>query len=123
MTLESRVRNYLAKIDGAVSGEGGHNQTFKVACILVHGFDLDIYQAFPFLEAWNQKCQPPWTTHELMHKLADAVKQTSRCPTKERGHLLKTIYSGHAKIVTEVEMDQTDWDHPYHTAKENHLHR
>jgi hypothetical protein len=116
-SLESRVHNYLARIEGAVSGDGGHNQTFKVACILVLGFGLELHEAMQFFAVWNQKCQPPWTDHELQHKLVDALKQTSSDPTKKRGHLLKTIYSKNGKIMTEAQMDQVDLDHPVHVAR------
>lgn len=36
--LDNRVSAYLAAIPGAVSGQGGHGQTFKVACYLVNGW-------------------------------------------------------------------------------------
>ena len=40
ITLLDRARLYLEKIPGAVSGQGGHPQTFAAACALVHGFAL-----------------------------------------------------------------------------------
>jgi hypothetical protein len=71
-----RARRYLAKMDKAVSGEKGHNQTFKAACTLVLGFALPTDQAYPILEEWNRThCEPPWTERELRHKLDDAAKQ------------------------------------------------
>lgn len=39
-TVIERARRYVLKCDPAVSGQRGHDQTFHVACILVHGFDL-----------------------------------------------------------------------------------
>jgi hypothetical protein len=69
-----RARKYLARIPGAVSGSGGHNATFHVACVLVKGFALAQNQAFDVISEWNASCDPPWTENELQHKLNDAAK-------------------------------------------------
>ena len=79
----SRARAYLHTIDPAISGQGGHNQTFRAACAAVLGFDLAPEEAFPLLAEWNANCQPPWTDRELRHKLQDADRQPG-----ERGFLL-----------------------------------
>ncbi len=68
-----RARSYLRKCPPAISGQGGHNSTFKVASILVNGFCLDEGTAMVLLQEWNQRCQPPWTDAELRHKLQDAA--------------------------------------------------
>jgi len=88
--VEGRAAKYLDKIPGAISGSGGHNATFHVACVLVLGFDLTPEQAFPILSAWSAKCKPPWTDKELWHKLNSANEKTDM-----RGWLLdKCDYSG-----------------------------
>ena len=69
-----RARKYVAHMPGAVSGSGGHSQTFSVACRLVKGFGLTQDQAFEVLKDYNSTCDPPWSEHELMHKLEDAAK-------------------------------------------------
>jgi hypothetical protein len=79
-----RARRYIDRIPGAVSGEGGHNQTFKVACVLIHGFNMGRVEAFVLLSEWNKRCQPPWSEKELRHKIESADKQTG-----DRGYLLK----------------------------------
>ena len=84
-SYQDRVRRYLAKIPGAVSGSGGHNATFKAACALVNGFALSAAEALPPLLEWNATCQPPWNDAALRHKLADAERATHNKP---RGHLL-----------------------------------
>src|SRR5262249_11333857 len=57
-----RATLYLAKCDPAISGHGGHNHTFKIACKLVKGFGLSQEQAFDLMWTyWNPACQPPWT--------------------------------------------------------------
>jgi hypothetical protein len=82
--LDKRVSAYVAAIPGAVSGQGGHGQTFKVACDLVHGWELSATEAMPYLQTYNQRCEPPWTDKELVHKLSDAEKVQHKEP---RGHL------------------------------------
>jgi hypothetical protein len=83
-----RAGQYVAKIPGAVSGSGGHNQTFSVAVALVHGFSLPEAQAWPLLMEYGATCSPPWSVPELRHKLASAVAATNH--QKPRGHLLGT---------------------------------
>lgn len=85
-TVFARASRYLAKMPPAVSGSGGHNSTFKAACALVHGFALDQETAVRLLvEEYNPTCDPPWTEHELRHKVRSAEKPQSNRP---RGYLL-----------------------------------
>lgn len=70
-----RARKYISTIEPAISGSGGHNQTFKVACVLILGFGLKDSEALSLLEEWNQRCQPPWSEKELLHKIEDASRQ------------------------------------------------
>jgi putative DNA primase/helicase len=72
--LVRRARNYLMKVPPAVSGEGGHNQTFKAACILMR-FGLTKEEALEVLREWNETCQPPWPEKDLLHKLNDAAER------------------------------------------------
>jgi len=68
-----RGRAWMEKVEGAVSGAGGHNKTFYVANRLVVGFMIDEDQAFTMmLEDYNPRCQPPWTEEELAHKIVGA---------------------------------------------------
>ena len=85
MELEHRIRAYLAKIPGAVSGSGGHNQTYRAACALVNGFGLNGEDALRWLAIYNERCEPKWKLGELKHKIADALRATHR---KSRGYLL-----------------------------------
>lgn len=72
--LVERARNYVAKMPAAVSGEGGHNATFHVACVLLQGFDLAMSDAASLLAEYNARCTPPWSERELEHKLRQADK-------------------------------------------------
>lgn len=78
------ARRYVAKIPEAVSGSGGHNATFTVACALVKGFDLSVEEARPLLAEFNARCAPPWSERELEHKLRQADTTSDE---KQRGWL------------------------------------
>lgn len=85
MTPYQRAALWIAKVPPAISGSGGHNQTYTAAVGLVHGFGLSQGDAFNLLSAWNSTCLPPWTETELRHKLADAATKPHDKPA---GHLL-----------------------------------
>jgi hypothetical protein len=85
-STEERMAAWLDAIPGAISGSGGHNQTFRVACALFNGWGLSESETLRWLERYNQKCDPPWSSSELKHKAADAA---SAKHTKPRGHLLR----------------------------------
>lgn len=71
-----RAEAYLAKCEPSVSGQGGHDRTFKIACKLVHGFGLKQDEAFRLLEErYNPRCQPPWSEKELLHKVSQAFQK------------------------------------------------
>jgi hypothetical protein len=72
--IEERARLYLERCEPAVSGCGGHNRTFHVAGQLVHGFALSEDAAFQLLQAWNARCEPPWSETDLRRKVGEAAK-------------------------------------------------
>jgi hypothetical protein len=78
--LDKRIRAYLATMPIAISGQGGHDTTFKVAIALIHGWGLTVGEARPYLHAYNVLCQPPWSAKDLDHKLADALKAPMERP-------------------------------------------
>lgn len=86
MDALEQARRYIAAIPGAISGSGGHNQTYTVACHLVHGFALPQSDAWALLQEYNRTCSPAWSEAELRHKLQSAEAATSH--EKPRGHLL-----------------------------------
>lgn len=72
-----RAEQYVGKCPGAISGQSGHLQTFKVALYLVRGFLLTEVEAMDIMvRIFNPKCSPPWKTWELEHKVRDAAKCT-----------------------------------------------
>ena len=80
-----RARRYIAKCPPAISGQGGHDATYHVACVLVNGFALGEPDALALLREWNQFCLPPWSEQELVHKITSAATAQHKEP---RGYLL-----------------------------------
>ena len=83
--MNDRIQKYIDAIPGAVAGDGGHNQTFPVACSLVNGFALSESEAMTWMRVYSQKCDPLWTEKELIHKVQSAMSATH---DKPRGHLI-----------------------------------
>jgi hypothetical protein len=79
-----RARAYLARIPGAVAGQGGHTATFNAISHVMIGFDLTIEQTRSVIEDYNARCDPPWSEDEIEHKLTSISSQTKRT----RGYLL-----------------------------------
>lgn len=86
--IVEEAQRWVSQQPPAISGEQGHNQAFRVACGLVVGYGLSIDLAFPILQAYNERCLPPWTHQELNHKLTDAMKIAAERP-EEVGHLYR----------------------------------
>ena len=81
MEAIERAKLYLDACDPAISGQGGHNQTFKTAQALVNGFCLEPDEALNLLkEHYNPRCEPPWSERELIHKVYSALKNPSDKP-------------------------------------------
>ena len=83
--LVDRAKAYLDACPPAISGQGGHNQTFAMAQSLVNGFCLETDEALRLLlEHYNPRCEPPWSERELQHKV-DSARQNP--PNKPHGYL------------------------------------
>jgi len=68
------TKAYINEIPGAVSGQGGHNATFRVACKIrdrLAGL-LSPEECLPIMQEYNERCKPKWSTKELLHKLYSA---------------------------------------------------
>lgn len=99
-----RARRYVARMQPAVSGDGGSSQTASVACVLLNGFALDYHDALTILQEYNQRCLPPWSDHELHRKLEWAEEEADG----ERGYLLNSNRQSR-RDTTEL-IDVTPWD-------------
>jgi hypothetical protein len=70
-----RARRYLLRVEPAVSGQGGHTQTFVIAEKMVRGFELPEAVAFDLLwTIWNPSCAPPWSKRDLLRKIHEAAR-------------------------------------------------
>ena len=86
--LELKVeagRFAISEAELAVSGDGGHPATFKVACALAIRCGLPYEQVLELMQEFNQHCTPPWSPQELEHKCADAIRLFESAPTKDVG--------------------------------------
>jgi hypothetical protein len=81
----TRARAYIDKMPPAVSGQHGHDATFRVAISLVHGFGLSESDAMTIMEEYSARCSPPWSRKELEHKLSSAAQHARS--NKSRGQL------------------------------------
>jgi hypothetical protein len=68
-----RARQWIRKVPGAVSGQGGNKATYRVACHLMQRFGLSATEAMPLFLEWNDTCKPPWSFRDLNRKLTDAT--------------------------------------------------
>jgi hypothetical protein len=69
MMREIRCRRYLDCLPMAISGQRGHDATFRAACELFR-FGLDEEAAWRALMHFNDtRCTPPWSEKELHHKI------------------------------------------------------
>ena len=82
---QERIAKYLAAVPPAISGAGGHNQTFSVACSLYNGWNLSEEHTLAWLKVYNERCEPKWNDKELAHKAAEAARSAHNKP---RGHLI-----------------------------------
>jgi hypothetical protein len=82
----NRAVGYLKRCPPAVSGQYGHDQSYRVIRAIVWGFDLGAELGFQILkEHYNPKCVPPWSDKDLMYKCRHADVKPYRKP---RGYLL-----------------------------------
>lgn len=74
MKSEREIRDaqaYIGKIR-AVSGSGGHGDTFRAACVLKDA-GLSEGEALMALQEWNRtNADPPWGDRDLLHKVRSA---------------------------------------------------
>ncbi len=104
----ARAEQYLDKIPPAIDGQKGHAQTYAAATCMVHGFGLSEAEAMRLLlTRYNDRCQPPWTEKELLHKVSDAASKPHSKPygwlRDQRGAV------EWSKEITQSELDALGW--------------
>lgn len=69
----------------AISGSGGHNTTFALACKLARrGFsESEVRSA---LDYYNNRCKPQWSSRELDHKAQQAMRHRDDGPLTDSGN-------------------------------------
>lgn len=76
-TPYDRAAAYARKCDPAISGQGGHDRLFNVACKMVE-FGITPGEALRILRTeYNPRCEPPWSDRELEHKVQDAFRENA----------------------------------------------
>lgn len=82
-----RAIQYLRKTDPAISGHRGHDHTLKtIGLIKGHFPSLSDTDLLDVLKAeWNDRCDPPWSDRELIHKITSAVPAIVQPQTECRG--------------------------------------
>jgi hypothetical protein len=74
--VHKRAAAYVSAMQPAVSGQGGHRQTFLAALALTRGFNLSPDVALDILLThFNPRCAPPWSRSDLERKVRDAHKR------------------------------------------------
>jgi hypothetical protein len=76
----ARCRAYLSRVPDAVSGQHGHDKTFRAACECFR-FGLSRFDARKVLAWFNETKTPPddkWSEEELEHKLQSAMETVHR---------------------------------------------
>ncbi len=93
--VAERARLYLATVEPAVQGNGGHNSILWAARALVVGFELDDATAIDLLWSdFNPRCQPPWDPDDPGDRrdFERKVGEARRTPgTKPSGWLLDEL--------------------------------
>lgn len=109
---EQRLRRgeaYAANTPGAISGSGGHNQTYGLATALVWGLCLNPDDARSILSDYNARCEPPWSERELDHKINEAATKPHEKP---RGWLLANEACTHSAPLADVSGITAQMDEP-----------
>lgn len=88
LSLTERAALFLKECEPAISGQGGHNKTIKIADHIVNGFKQTPDAAFDLMwEHWNPRCVPPWSPAELRHKVEEGARVGTCSPKPDRnGH-------------------------------------
>jgi hypothetical protein len=81
-TAQATAITYLSTIEPAIEGEGGNDQTYKVACRLKDlGLSADgALDAMDLYSDWNARCVPPWDRDELAEVIEHAYSYGENSP-------------------------------------------
>lgn len=97
-----RARQYVDRMDAAVSGSGGHDATMRVARVATNGFGLSFGEAMVIMREFSARCSPPWSEKELAHKVRQAMS-TADPAGRAKGHLLEDADPFHGAPIVVIE--------------------
>lgn len=70
----AQALQYVKTCEPAITGNNGHNTTFKVVCRLFKDFRCNYDWCWKMMTVYNDRCDPPWNESDLRHKIDDAAK-------------------------------------------------
>jgi predicted P-loop ATPase len=123
----SKFESLLYKAAPAVSGQGGNNQTFRLAC---YGRDFGLSKdrvVECLVEKFNPKCQPPWSMSELEDLVDHAYRYAknqagARSVAKDRElSAIVTALNKSSKLLKPVESPATSRGGEIADIRSSHL--
>ena len=91
-----RARAYIDKIPGAIQGQHGDEDTFKVACVCVNDFGLGREESLRLMREFNARCTPMWSEADLINKIESAINSAKQEPLN-KANKFKISYNPMAK--------------------------
>ena len=76
-SMIERARRYVAATPPAMEGQHGDLVTFRLCCRLLDRFGLSDAEALSLLQAWNDRCRPPWSMRDLAVKVRSARRHAA----------------------------------------------
>ncbi len=71
--LICRAEKYGERIEPAVEGQGGSNKMMWFVGSMIQKFRLSYEEALPIIQAYNERCIPPFSESEIEHKIQSAI--------------------------------------------------
>lgn len=121
-TVYTDAENFVSRMQPAIQGEGGSTQLMKVCQSLAWGFALDEDEAWPILQSYNTRCNPPFDDtiengpDSLLKKLRDSYCQ--KCPKHRPGGLLRDRHQEAVEAFKHVHVDESEFDSEYQSRVE-----
>ena len=92
------AERYLDRMEPAVQGNNGSGAFFRVCCKMAGGYGLRGDEGFALVCQWNQqKCLPPFSEAEVIHKWNDALRTTEGEFPNKRQPILESWLEQHPK--------------------------
>ncbi|HEY4103625.1 MAG TPA: primase-helicase family protein [Polyangiaceae bacterium] len=106
-SIFEHAEHLASTMPAAISGQGGHVTTLRLARALVWGLGLEHDHARSILDKYNARCEPPWSDTELEHKLTAASSEDGA--PYARGRLLPPPPDNFDHLPLIVQRDRNYW--------------